>query len=619
MHNLKILIVEDELLIAENLALKLKKLGYAISETVASGKAALNHIETETPDLILMDISLKGNIDGIATAAKIRESKDIPIVFLTAYADDQTIERAAQVGCYGYILKPFKDKELQATVKIAINKHQEQTAIQKSLHETISEYSEIQSSLQETISEYSEKNNNIHIDALTQLPNKLFLRDLFEYLLSGYENANPTNNKENNTQEDNKLLGIIYLSVDRFQRINDLLGKEQEDILIKAFANQLIECTKNLKKGIESGIIRLENSEFVVLLSKIDHKRAAVDFADFVLAQLKQPFIINKHEIFLTASIGISYANSENLEVDLLLDQAKQAMKYAQQQGGNKHKSYTLALDMMVSVSPEDITLETDLHYALKRQQLELYYQPNVSLKTGHITSVEALIRWNHPQLGLITPNKFIPIAENTSMIEPIGEWVLQTACKQTKIWHQAGFDFLRIAVNLSSNQFKQIDLFHKLTQVLFNSNLEAKFLELELTEKIMVENIKANIQRLNLIKKLGISISLDDFGTGYCSLGYLQQFPFDILKIDRCFVNNIDRNSKNAVIAKSIIEMAHELNLKVVAEGLETEAELAFLTKHQCDEVQGYLLSRPLPAQEFEKLLFSRKPLISDAVLIKN
>lgn len=619
MHNLKILIVEDELLIAENLALKLKKLGYAISETVASGKAALNHIETETPDLILMDISLKGNIDGIETAAKIRENKDIPIVFLTAYADDQTIERAAQVGCYGYILKPFKDKELQATIKIAINKHQEQIVIQKSLHETISEYSEIQNSLQETISEYSEKNNNIHIDALTQLPNKLFLRDLFEYLLSGYEKVTPTTNKENNTQEDNKLLGIIYLSVDRFQRINDLLGKKQEDTLIKAFANQLIDCTKNLKKGIESGIIRLENSEFVVLLSKIDHKRAAVDFADFVLAQLKQPFIINQHEIFLTASIGINYANSENLEVDLLLEQAKQAMKYAQQQGGNKHKSYTLALDMMVSVSPEDITLETDLHYALKRQQLELYYQPNVSLKTGHITSVEALIRWNHPQLGLITPNKFIPIAENTSMIEPIGEWVLQTACKQTKIWHQAGFDFLRIAVNLSSNQFKQIDLFHKLTQVLFNSNLEAKFLELELTEKIMVENIKANIQRLNLIKKLGISISLDDFGTGYCSLGYLQQFPFDILKIDRCFVNNIDRNSKNAVIAKSIIEMAHELNLRVVAEGLETEAELAFLTKHQCDEVQGYLLSRPLPAHEFEKLLFSKKPLIADAALIKN
>jgi diguanylate cyclase len=612
MHNSKILIVEDEILIAENLAIKLKKLGYLISNLVTSGKAALNCINTETPDLILMDISLKGDMDGIETASKIREIQEIPIVFLTAYADDDTIERATQIGCYGYLLKPFKDKELQATIKMALIKHQEQIAIQNSLQATIHEYSEIQHSLQSTLAEYSEKNNSIHIDSLTKLPNKLFLRDLFAYLLSGYARPEFVKNQSNDSQKESKLLAVIYLSLDRFQRINDSLGKEQEDTLIKAFAEQLTNCTKQLKEGIEFGIIRLQHSEFVILLSKLNHKRIAVDFTDFILAQLQQPFIINNQEIFLTASIGISFSDSENLEIELLLEQAKQAMKYAQQQGGNKHKSYTLALDMMMSTSSEDIALETELHYALKRQELELYYQPNINLKTGQITSVEALIRWNHPQLGLITPNKFIHIAEDSSVIEPIGEWVLQTACKQIKYWHRAGFDFLKIAVNLSGRQFKQLDLFHKLTQILFNSNLEPQFLELELTEKILVENIKANVQRLNLIKKLGISISLDDFGTGYCSLGYLQQFPFDTLKIDRCFISDIDRDRKNAIITKSVIEMAHELGLKVVAEGIETEAELAFLTQHQCDEVQGYLFSRPLPTQEFEKLLFSKKSFVN-------
>jgi diguanylate cyclase len=612
MHNFKILIVEDEILIAENLANKLKKLGYLILDLVASGKAALNCINTETPDLILMDISLKGNMDGIETATKIRDIKEIPIVFLTAYADDETIERATQIGCYGYLLKPFKDKELQATIKMALIKHQEQIAIQNSLQATIHEYSEIQHSLQSTLAEYSEKNNSIHIDSLTKLPNKLFLRDLFAYLLSGYASPEFVKKPASDSQKESKLLAVIYLSLDRFQRINDSLGKDQEDTLIKAFAEQLTNCTKQLKEGIEFGIIRLQHSEFVILLSKLNHKRIAVDFTDFILAQLQQPFIINNQEIFLTASIGISFSDSENLEIELLLEQAKQAMKYAQQQGGNKHKSYTLALDMMMSASSEDIALETELHYALKRQELELYYQPNINLQTGQITSVEALIRWNHPQLGLITPNKFIHIAEDSSVIEPIGEWVLQTACKQIKYWHRAGFDFLKIAVNLSGRQFKQLDLFHKLTQILFNSNLEPQFLELELTEKILVDNIKANVQRLNLIKKLGISISLDDFGTGYCSLGYLQQFPFDTLKIDRCFISDIDRNQKNAIITKSIIEMAHELGLKVVAEGIETEAELAFLTQHQCDEVQGYFFSRPLPTQEFEKLLFSKKSFVN-------
>ncbi|VEP14376.1 Response regulator receiver modulated diguanylate cyclase/phosphodiesterase [Hyella patelloides LEGE 07179] len=599
MKNINILIVEDELLIAENLAMKLETLDYNVIDIVSSGKAAIKKVNAQSPGLILMDIAIKGNMDGIQTAEVIRANHDIPIIFLTAYADDKTLDRASKTGCYGYILKPFKDRELHATIKMALSKHQEQTAICDSL--------------QATISEYSVKNHNTNIDSLTQLPNQFFLRDLFEYFLSEHDNASASKiqkseNQPSNVEENQKLLAIICFSIDRFERIQHSLGNENRDLLIKAVVEKLTECTEYFQDKSTSAIVRLQNDRFAILLSEIKQKVVATDFANLVLERLQSSFLIDNCELFLTASMGISFYNDEKLGIDLLLNQAQKAMKYAQQQGGNKYKLHTLSLDMIVSDNSNNISLETDLHYALKRQELELYYQPKISLKTGKIAGVEALIRWNHPKLGLIAPNKFISIAEASSLIEPLGEWVLETACKQTKIWHQAGFNFLSVAVNLSGRQFKQLDLFHRLTKIIFDSTLEPEFLELELTEQILVDNVKRNIQRLNFIKKLGIKISLDDFGTGYSSLGYLQQFPFDIIKINQCFVENIDRNSKNAIIAKSIIEMAHQLELKVVAEGIETEAELEFLAKDQCDEVQGNLLSRPLPVKEFSKLLLKNQ-----------
>jgi EAL domain-containing protein (putative c-di-GMP-specific phosphodiesterase class I) len=233
-----------------------------------------------------------------------------------------------------------------------------------------------------------------------------------------------------------------------------------------------------------------------------------------------------------------------------------------------------------------------------------------VNLQTGQIVGAEALVRWHHPERGLVSPDKFIPIAEETGLIIPLGEWVLQTACKQTKIWQTAGFSSLRIAVNLSSRQFTQIDLRTQLVQILMETGLDPKSIELELTESMLVQNTEVAIRRLNALKALGVQIAIDDFGTGYSSLSYLQQFPFDILKIDRCFVRNITENSNNAAITKAIIEMAKSLNLKLIAEGVETEAELSFVCEHQCDGMQGYLFSRPVPAQEFQQLLTTEKRL---------
>lgn len=603
MEKIKILIVEDELLIAENLAMKLKKFGYVIVGIVTSGQAALKHVQSSKPNLILMDIAIKGNIDGIETAAKIGETEEIPIIYLTAYADDETLERATQTNCYGYILKPFKDRELHATIKVTIKKYQKEASIK--------------SSLQEILNKYSSEHNDLYLDDLTQLPNRLFLRDLFEHLLSKHDNTFKESSQNRNLIEPNKnlnlsrsennILGVMHFNLDRFQRINDSLGNENGDLLIQSVAERLKECSDNC--DWESCVVRLYNSEFVILLAGLKIPQQVADVAHDILAQINQPFLIRDKEIFLTASIGISFYPFDHLQLEQLLKRAKRAMKHAQEQGGDQSKFYTVALNMIGSIGSEDyLSLETDLHYALERKELELYYQPKISLKTGQIISAEALIRWNHPKLGLVPPEKFIHIAEASSLIESIGEWVLKEACKRTKIWHQAGFDHLTTAVNLSGRQFKQLDLFHKLTQILFDSNLDPKFIELELTEKILVDNVKANIQRMNLIKKLGLIISIDDFGTGYSSLGYLQQFPFDTLKIDQCFIKDIEKNPTNAIITKTIIDMAHQLNLQVIAEGVETKAELDFLLKNECDAIQGYLFSRPLPTREFDKLLVSKK-----------
>lgn len=598
MKTTNILIVEDELLIAENLAMKLEKFEYNVLDIVSSGKSAIKKVNAQTPDLILMDIAIKGDIDGITTAAKIRENHNVPIIFLTAYADEKTLERASKTGCYGYILKPFKDRELHAAIKMAINKHKEQNQIQETL--------------ETKIQQYAARNGAANIDPVTQLPNHLSLRDLFEYISSecrnGTNNVQSKDSKElnaNSKVEDS--LAVICLEIDRFKRVYQSLNNSDQDFLMISIAKSITNSLASFDTA--KAIIKLQNSEFVVLISGINQKAAAQEIADNILKECRKPFIANNSELFLTASIGVALYPSAGSNIEQLLNKAEQAMHFAEQKGGDQFKFYSNSLKLINSSPSKNLQIETELHYALEREELELLYQPKIELKTGKIIGAEALIRWNHPRMGLVMPNQFIGIAEQSSLIESIGEWVLSTACKQAQHWHKSGFDDFNIAVNLSGRQFKQLDLFHKLTQILYDSGLKPQFLELELTEQILVENEKMNIQRLNLIKKLDLKISLDDFGTGYSSLGYLQQFPFDVLKIDRCFITDIEQKSKKAIIVKSVIEMAHKLDLKVVAEGVETKSELAFLVENKCDLVQGYFFSRPISSNDFEQLLFSKRP----------
>jgi diguanylate cyclase len=598
MNKANILIVEDELIIAKNTAKKLQNLGYNVAKIVASGQAAIKYVHSEKPDLILMDIAIKGDLDGIETAMRIKSIVDIPIIFLTAYANENTLDRASQTGCYGYLIKPFREKELEATVKMTLSKHQEQSAIQQAL--------------QHTVNEYSAQYDDIYKNNLTNLPNKLFLRDVFNYLLSLLD-SNAALTTLNNTYEfvnvkeqvssehtQLELVAVFNISLDRLKKISSLLNKQQQDTLIVQIAQRLNDCVNNF--DFQGAIVHIDSDNYVVLVA-LDKRQTAADYGQIILNQLRQAFNIDNHEIFLSISIGVAFYPSDHTDIEELLKQGEKAAEYVRQQGGNRCQLFTFAFNVTNSRASSNITLEAELHHAIDRDELELYYQPKVNLHTNLIIGAEALLRWNHPEMGRISPEQFIPLAEESGLIKPIGEWILDSACRQVKTWQNVGLNALKIGINISGFQFRQSDLFHKITQVLFNTSLEAQYIELELTETILVENIKTNIQRLQLLKKLGVQIALDDFGTGYSSLGYLQQFPFDILKIDACFIHNIDRNETNAVITKTVIDMAHQLGLKVVAEGVETEAELNFLKKCQCDEIQGFLFSRPLSAKDFYKL----------------
>ncbi|MEM8721747.1 MAG: EAL domain-containing protein [Cyanobacteria bacterium P01_G01_bin.39] len=600
-----ILIVEDELLIAQNIANKLKKLGYKVSKIAATGQAAIASIKQEQPDLILMDIALEGTVDGIEAAGEIKSQFDIPIIFVTAYADDEILERAAEAGCYGYLIKPFRDLELQAVVKIVLRKHQEQSAIRHAL--------------QSTIHQYSTEYDDIYKDNLTNLPTQFFLRDLFEYLssvaLSEDKEYNPVYkiNQDGLEQPKLELIVIYNIVLDRFDKISNFLNKEQQSLVVKEVAQRLASCGDSFDGN--GSAIYFSPDNYAMLLA-FEDRTMANKCGQKILDSLTASLMIEDQEIYLSPSIGMAFCPYDSTDIEELLQQSEKAVEYAKAQGGNRCQSFSFAFNVRRNRASDELRLEAELHHALERGELELYYQPKVELLHNSIIGAEALLRWNHPRLGRITADKFIHIAEESGLIRTIGEWILSSACRQMQSWHHSGLDNLKVSVNLSGSQFKQSDLFHKITQILFHNSLEAQHLGLEVTETTLVENVKVNVQKLNSLKRLGIQIALDDFGTGYASLGYLQQFPFDILKIHSCFTRDIDSNKVSAVIVENIIAMAHQLGLKVVAEGIETEAELNFLRNAQCDMGQGFLFSRPLPAKEFYKLLTSQMALKTEKLI---
>ena len=420
-------------------------------------------------------------------------------------------------------------------------------------------------------------------DVLTQLPNRNLLQSWLQHAIA-------------HAHRTGKDFAILFLDLDRFKTVNDSLGHSAGDTLLRAMAARL-----QASRRAEDIIVRLGGDEFVIVLEDLLREEWVAVVARKILKILEPPFFIGGQEFFLTGSIGISLFPRDGEDAETLLKNADTAMYRAKETGGNNIQFY--AKDMNLRVV-ERLKMEQDLRYALERQELELHYQPQADLKNGRIVGVEALLRWEHPQHGLISPGKFVPLAEETGLIVPIGEWVLRTACEQAKAWQARGLPALRVAVNLSPRQFIQQDMTDMVLNILRETGLEARCLDLEITESLIMQDVDRGIAILRALKSLGLRLSIDDFGTGYSSLNYLKRFPIDQLKIDRSFVHDITTNQDDAAIALAVIAMAHSMKLRVIAEGVETGGQLAFLRLNRCDEMQGYYLSRPLPAQEITAFL---------------
>lgn len=420
-------------------------------------------------------------------------------------------------------------------------------------------------------------------DDLTGLPNRNLLTDRIQQSI--------LMSRRNHSE-----VAVFFVDLDNFKFINDSLGHDVGDRLLKIVAERLASCVRS-----GDTVARQGGDEFVLLISNQYVSDHATLIAGNVLKLISQPFRIDEHELVITCSIGISIFPRDGENVLTLVKNADVAMYRAKDQGRNTFQFFT---GEMNARSFERMTMEKYLRRALEHNEFLVYYQPKVSLVTGRITSMEALLRWQHPEMGMISPTSFIPLAEETGLIESIGEWVLRTACMQNKAWQDTGLAPLAVAVNLSVRQFWQHNIAGIIGQILAETGLNPCYLELEITESMVMQDVERMTTILKELKNMGISLAMDDFGTGYSSLGCLTRLPFDTLKIDQSFVRDITSNPDNAAIATTVIAMAHSLHLKVIAEGVETEGQLNYLRLHGCDEMQGYYFSRPVTPRALEQLL---------------
>jgi diguanylate cyclase (GGDEF)-like protein/PAS domain S-box-containing protein len=423
-----------------------------------------------------------------------------------------------------------------------------------------------------------------YFDALTGLPNRMLFDDRLAQALA------------HSRRRGARGLAIMFLDLDRFKTINETLGHGAGDELLRTAASSLSAVLRE-----EDTVARLGGDEFLFLLPEIDDVEDAARVARKVLTVLDAPFSVHGHELHLTASVGIAMFPLDGDDAETLIRNADTALYRAKEQGGNRYQLYAPAMN---AIAYKRLVLENSLRRAIEREEFRLYYQPLVSLRDGTVVGVEALIRWQHPELGLVSPAEFIPLAEETGLIVQLTHWVLRTACRQMKEWHEAGLELMTVAVNISAQRFSAANLPVAVAEALTAARLDGRHLCLELTESVMMENVEETIATLLELKKLHVKISIDDFGTGYSSLSYLKRFPIDTLKIDQSFVRNTPADADDAAIALLIISMAHHLNLSVVAEGVETEEQMRLLRSQQCDIMQGYLVSKPLPGAEMTEML---------------
>ena len=553
-----ILIADDDPSIRLVLKHSMEQSGYHVIEAV-NGLEAVQAVIKQTPDLILMD-AVMPEMDGFRATDEIKqlaECQETPILMATSLDDDQSITRAFDVGACDYITKPFNWSVLKhRTARMLFAADAERKIRHLAYH-----------------------------DALTGLPNRTLFMDRIDQAIS-------------RAHRESGKFAILYIDIDHFKVINDSMGHAAGDHLLNIVSQRLTDVLRKTDT-----IARLGGDEFTIIIEDLEEAESVVLVAKNILAALDKPIEIFEKEVHISGSIGVALYPQDGESFGTLLKNSDTAMYRAKELGRQTFQFYEHEMSLKVM---QRLELENQIRFALKNEEFVVYYQPKIDLVSGQVRGMEALVRWQHPEKGLIAPNEFIPLAEETGLIIQLDEWVMRTACKQFKKWEAAGCPIKNLSVNISARHFKEGGLLKHCNKVIEDTEILPEYIEIELTESALVDNYNSAKETLNKIHEMGIQIALDDFGTGYASMSYLKEFPFDTVKLDRSFVQGVPEDVEDAAIVKAMIQLAEALNLNMVAEGVETELQKYFLTDHGCAYGQGYLWSKPVEATEFERIFFS-------------
>ena len=534
-----------------------------------------------------VDMRMPPGWDGLQTIERLwAVDPDVQMVICSAYSDhgwDEIVGRLGRSDNLLVLKKPFDAIEVLQCAHALTSKWRNERALRAQLHTLEKDVSERTQGLETANKQLRQLATH---DALTGLPNRVLLDDRMSQAIAHAERAGDG-------------FAVCVLDLDRFKTINESLGYRAGDELLKHVARRLVSVVRSADT-----VARLGGDKFLMILGQVRSPEEAERIGLKVVEELRASVPIAQLEIHTSVSIGVAFYPADGTTIETLCAHADAAMYCAKQRGGSNVQCFASSMNL---ATEDRVRYEAALHRAVDLQQFELHYQPKVVAATRRIHSAEALIRWRHPERGLISPDQFIPLAEESGLIVPIGEWVLREACRQARLWEDHGLPLVRIAVNVSPLQFRRLDLVDTVRRALTDAGVNAGCLEIELTESAVMTNPEESVEILERLSRMGIVVSVDDFGTGYSSMSYLRRFPIDKLKIDRSFISNLLTSAEDASIVRAIISLAHGLRLKVVAEGVETAEQVALLQKLGCDQYQGYYFSRPITAAAFEELMRAR------------